>query len=172
MTRRRLNRRVTQRIFIAHRGGAAASAGSGGGVDAVCYVASVRGGRADLELSIVGGVLQALGPTPGHVLEALRYALGDLTTPNGGFGWNASGTVATPFAQLASQQTFEAGALGGVGEAGLVDGSGWVGVGTVSVPYVRLSADEAFEVYPVGGVAEGALTAGSGWNGAAALFAW
>ncbi len=60
MARRRLNRRITQRIFIAHRGGGASSAGAVG-ADFAGFFAAVPGGKADIGFTVVNDVMSAMG---------------------------------------------------------------------------------------------------------------
>jgi len=126
MARRRLNRRGVRTVIISRRGrGASTNEGAGG--DGVYYVASVFGGKCDLQMSLEGGVIQPLQPLPGRILDAMEYAVGALPALSGGFGWEGDGVVSVPFAQLASQDAFDAYNLGGVAEGGLAEGSGWNG---------------------------------------------
>lgn len=159
-------------VIISRRGGANASAPVGGLVDGTVYVASVSGGKADLELSFVGGVAQSLTITAGRSLELFDYALGAAGTFTGGFGWDGAGVLVLPYLRLVCEENFETYGLGDVGESALTDGTGWNGAAALATPYVRTVGEETFETYDLGSISESALTDGTGWNGSAALHAY
>lgn len=123
-------RRVTSRIFIAHRGGAGAAAGTATGPSFTGFVASVLGGQPDLALTVVNSVVQQVAGPVGRSLEAMEYALGALGPVNAGFGWNDNGQVVVPYAQRVGLETFETYPPGPVGAGDLTQGEGWNG-GTV-----------------------------------------
>jgi hypothetical protein len=158
-------------VIISRRGGVAASE-SGGFGDQTIYVASVPGGKADLELSFVGGVAQSLTITVGRSLELFNYALGPSGAFAGGFGWDGAGALVLPHLRQVAEESFETYDLGGFGEAALTDGTGWNGAAALATPYVRVAGEENFETYDLGAINESALTAGTGWNGSAALHAY
>ena len=120
--------RVRRPIVIMHRGARAPSTeDSRPGINAVYYVASVRGGPCDLELTFTDGVLQPLGAPLGRSLDELNYDLGAAQSLSGGFGWNGDGALSVPFVQLVGQDSFQTYSLGGVAEGALNNGSGWNG---------------------------------------------
>ena len=158
-------------IVSGRRGGSAPIPASAGG-DQTYYVASVRGGQADLEVSIVGGVAQAPVMAPGRSLEVLPYAVGLVPALDAGFGWNGSGLVAPPYAQRAGQETFETYGLGCISGNDISAGTGWNGNGGLSNPYVQPVAGDTFETYALGVIGGSGLTDGTGWNGSAALISY
>ena len=73
-------RTVTRTVILGSRRGVAPVSESGGGLgDQTIYVASVPGGKADLELSFVGGVAQSLTATGGR-----SRGVGQLRARSGG----------------------------------------------------------------------------------------
>lgn len=168
----RARRSLPRTVVISRRGGANASAAVGGLVDETVYVAAVPGGKADLELSFVGGVARSLTITVGRSLELFDYALGPSGAFNGGFGWDGAGVLVLPYLRQVAEENFETYDLGGFGEAALTDGTGWNGAAALATPYVRVVGEETFETYELGAISESALTAGTGWNGSAALHAY
>ena len=165
-------RMITRTVILGSRRGSAGTSDSGGFGDQTFYVASVPGGKTDLELSFVGGVAQSLTATGGRSLELGNYALGPAGAFNGGFGWNGAGALVAPYLRRVSDETFEAYAVGSISEGSLTGGNGWNGASALPTPYVRRVGEETFETYDLGGISESALTSGPGWNGGAALFAY
>ena len=159
-------------IMSGRRGGGGTTPAAAAGGDQTYYVASVPGGQADLEVSIVGGVAQAPVMAPGRSLEVLPYAVGLVPALDAGFGWNGSGLVARPYAQRVGQETFEAYGLGGISGDAISAGTGWNGNGGLSIPYVQPVAGDTFETYALGGIGGSGLTGGTGWNGSAALISY
>ena len=121
----RLRGRFPRTVIIARRGSTAA--GDGGIGDQTFYVASVPGGKADLELSFVGGVAQSLTATGGRSVEPFSYAQGPVTAFNAGFGWDGAGELVTPYLRRVGEETFETYDLGSISEGDLTDGAGWNG---------------------------------------------
>ena len=166
-------RTITRTVILGSWRGSAPVSESGGGFgDQTIYVASVPGGRADLELSFVGGVAQSLTATGGRSLELGNYALGPAGAFNAGFGWNGAGALVSPYLRRVSEETLEAYAVGSISEGSLTGGNGWNGASALPTPYVRRVGEETFETYDLGGISESALTTGIGWNGGAALFTY
>ena len=159
-------------IMAGRRGGGDTTPAAAAGGDQTYYVASVRGGRNDLELSIVGGVAQAPVMASGHILELLTYPVGLAPKLDAGFGWNGSALVATPYVRRAGQETFETYGLGAISGNAISAGTGWNGNGGLSIPYVRPVAGDTFETYALGGIGGSGLTDGTGWNGSAALIGY
>jgi hypothetical protein len=118
-------------IVAGRRGGASSQADAAGG-DHIYYVASVLGGRGDLKVVSEDGVTQAPVAAPGRSLEVMAYASGPAPTLNGGYGWNGSGEITTPYAQLVGREDFETYALGGISGSGLTAGMGWNGSAALS----------------------------------------
>jgi hypothetical protein len=168
----RARRSLPRTVIISRRGGAATSESGSSLGDQTIYVASVPGGKADLEMSFVGGVAHSLTITVGRSLELFNYALGPSGAFNGDFGWDGAGLLVAPYLRQVAEENFETYALGGFGEAALTDGTGWNGAAALSTPYVRVAGEETFETYDLGAISESALTAGTGWNGSAALHAY
>lgn len=163
----RTQRSIPRTVIVSRRGGGSASFG-----DETFYVASVPGGKADLELSFVGGVPQSLTATGGRSLELFNYALGTAGALNLGYGWDGAGLLVAPYLRRVSEETFESYDLGAITESALTGGLGWNGTAALPTPYVRVAGEESFESYDVGGISEAALTGGTGWNGGAALHAY
>ncbi len=124
MARRRLNRRITQRIFIAHRGGGASSAGAVG-ADFAGFFAAVPGGKADIGFTVVNGVVSALMPPANRDLEPFDYATGALALGNAGFGWARAAALMTPYVGRAGLELFDTYTVGAVTGADLGAGTGW-----------------------------------------------
>ena len=122
----RMRRTFPRTVIVSRRGGASASESSGFS-DETFYVASVPGGKADLELSFVGGVAQPLTITAGRSLELCNYALGPAVAFNAGFGWNGAGGLVTPYVRRVGEETFETYDLGAISESALTGGTGWNG---------------------------------------------
>jgi len=95
--------------------------------DQTFYVASVPGGKADLELNFVAGVAQSLTATGGRSLELFAYATGAAPAFTAGYGWNGAGALITPHVRRVGVETFETYAAGSIGGSGLTDGTGWNG---------------------------------------------
>ena len=159
-------------IMSGRRGGGDTTPAAAAGGDQTYYVASVRGGRNDLELSIVGGVAQAPVMASGHILELLTYPVGLAPKLDAGYGWNGSALVATPYVRRAGQETFETYGLGSISGNAISAGTGWNGNAGLSTPYVRPAAGDTFETYALGGIGGSGLTDGTGWNGSAALIGY
>ena len=140
--------------------------------DRTYYVSSVPGGRADLEVSVVGGAAQPLVAATGRSLELMTYAEGLVPTMDEGFGWDGSGVVGPPYAQLVAQEWFETYALGGISGGAIAGGTGWNGTGGLATVYVQQVAGESFETYALGGSSGSSLMDGTGWNGSAALISY
>ena len=113
-------------VMVSRRGGAAATDGGGFG-DQTFYVASVPGGKTDLQLSFVGGVAQSLTATGGRSLELFNYSLGPAVAFNLGYGWNGAGALVTPYLRRVGEETFESYDLGAISESALTGGTGWNG---------------------------------------------
>jgi hypothetical protein len=95
--------------------------------DQTFYVASVLGGKPDLELSFVSGVPQSITPPANRSLEVFSYSVGALPTLNGGYGWNGNGAVVIPYFRLVSEEAFETYNEGGISGAAITGGTGWNG---------------------------------------------
>jgi hypothetical protein len=156
---------VFRTLVVSGRRGGGETIPAAAGGDQTYYVASVPGGQADLEVSIVGGIAQAPVMAPGRSLELLPYAVGLVPALDAGFGWNGSGLVAPPYAQRAGQETFETYGLGGISGNAISAGTGWNGNGGLSIPYVQRVAGETFETYDLGGISGSDISDGTGWNG-------
>lgn len=163
----RLRGTFPRTVIVSRRGGGSASFG-----DQTFYVASVPGGKTDLELSFIGGVPQSLTATGGRSLELFNYALGTAGAFNAGFGWDGAGLLVAPYLRRVSEEMFETYDLGAITESALTGGLGWNGTAALLTPYVRVAGEESFESYDLGGTSEAALTGGTGWNGGAALHAY
>lgn len=129
-------------------------------------VASVMGGRADLELVVVDGVFHPPAPKPARDWDLFSYPLGAVTVLAGGFNWGGGGVVHQPFASRVADETFDSYAVGPVASGQLNAGSGWSAAAEVGTAYARHAAGEDFESYASGPASPGALTGGYGWAGA------
>ncbi|HEY9175033.1 MAG TPA: hypothetical protein VI136_22315 [Verrucomicrobiae bacterium] len=125
MARRRTLRRVAPRIFIAHRGGAGAVPDPATGASFTGFVASVPGGKPDLSFAVINGVAQALVPQPNRNWELFDYAVGTLSSGNGGFGWTEGALLTSAYVGRAGLDTFETYPVGAVTGSDLNAGSGW-----------------------------------------------
>ena len=159
-TTRRLNRRITQRIFIAHRGrNGSEDSGSGSGGESVFYVATAPGGTADVQLVLSDGKVATVTAKPNRAWDDFDYAAGVFTAGAGGYRWNGGWVVALPHLRVVALEDFEA-EVGGVFTG--TGGSGWLQAWTVGIPYRRVIAVDTFESYAEGVFAG---SGGSGWNG-------
>lgn len=122
----RLRGTFPRTVIVSRRGGGVAS-DSGSFGDQTFYVASVPGGKADLELSFGNGVAQALTAAGPRSLELFAYAPGPASGFNRGFGWDGAGVVAAAHVRRVGTDTFETYALGGISEGALTGGSDWNG---------------------------------------------
>ena len=159
-------------VIVSGRRGGGETLPAAAGVDQTYFVASVRGGRCDLDVPILGGIAQAPVMASGRSLEVFPYAVGLVPALDAGFGWNGHGVVAPPYVQRAGQETFETYGLGGISGNAISAGTGWNGSGGLSIPYLRPVAGDTFETYALGGVGGSGLTDGTGWNGSAALISY
>lgn len=123
----RARRSLPRTVIVSRRGGVTASESGAAFGDQTFYVASVPGGKADLQLSFVGGAPQSLTATGGRSLELFNYALGDSGAFSGGFGWNGAGALVTPYVRRVCEVTFETYDLGVISESALTGGTGWNG---------------------------------------------
>jgi len=109
-------------IVISHRRGNASAEGAPGASFTAC-VASVFGGKADLSLAIVKGVVQAAGPKANRDWEWFDYAAGTFTPANGGFGWNGAPLLPVLLRTASGIDCFESYPVGPAGT--LAGGTGW-----------------------------------------------
>ena len=116
-------RRVTQRIYIAHRGRGSASGDTEGAVTFSGYFAAVPGGKADVGFSVVNGVVQTTTPPGNRDLEPFDYPTGPFGLGEGGHGWAGAPLISAPYIGRAGLETFDTYALGPVTD--LNAGTGW-----------------------------------------------
>ena len=162
--------RIGARTVIVSRRGGASGAGSGG--DFVFFAAAVLGGNALLEVAVVKGIAQTPVIPAAYAFEGFDYAPGVASGMAGGFGWNGSTALPSPFIRQVSEDSFESYAAGPIVEAALVDGSGWNGGAALPQPDAHLLGVEDFESY-ANGVANGStMTGGTGWNGDTAIVSY
>jgi len=124
----RVRRTVTRTVILGSRRASVPVTETSTGIgDQTFYVASVPGGKADLELSFVAGVAQSLTATGGRSLELFAYTPGPATAFTAGYGWNGAGALITPHVRRVGVETFETYAAGSISGSGLTDGTGWNG---------------------------------------------
>ena len=173
MPRSRSRLRAARRprmIIINHRGGSGhASDGVG---NFAAFVSSVDGGKPDLSVAIVNGVVQAPVPKLTRDWELFDYTLGTAGTLSAGFGWNGAAIFTTPFITRASDDFFDSYATGVAVAANLSGGSGWTAAPELPSPFVQRVGEEDFETYQAGAVTGADLSGGSGWSGVPLIAAY
>jgi len=160
--------RTGRTIIISHRRGNASDGDTGASFAG--FVASVFGGKADLRVAIVKGVVQAAVSKVSRNWELFDYPPGPFGLGSGGYGWNGPALLPVPFQALVGTEFFDSYTVGPAPE--LAGGTGWSASALFPALYVARVSVEQFETYPDGAVIGPDLDAGSGWAGAPRIAAY
>ena len=135
------------------------------------FVASVPGGKGDLELAVLDGVFQKPVPLKNRDWELFDYSVGAASGLAKGFGWNGAATFVTPFLARIADEFFDTYSIGSATPAEWTGCAGWSEAPIIGAGYVRHVAEEQFESYPDGAAIAADLTGGTGWSGTPLIIA-